>query len=230
MGRARRGSSRRQRGSRKGSKKGLLTLAGIIGVFALMSGTSDTGEQKENISVASAGSPSVSAVVSTPSPTPEPEIISTEIPEKVPIQEKTVIAVETTVPEPVTYESQTVYAAVSEPVNTEDDCGWVANAAWDGGGYCSYHPEWYGLQSFDTDQNNNSWSQQSDGSNGTSNYQTYNDPYSGPAQYIGNANSGVFHYSWCSSVSKMAPHNKVELYTRDDAVNYGYRPCQKCNP
>ena len=230
MGRARRGTYRKQRSSKKGGKKGLLALVGIIGVLSLMSGSSDTGEQKEKISAASAERPSVSAVVSTPSPTPEPEIISTMIPEEASVQEETVAVAETTVTEPISNESQTAYTVVSEPVNTEDDCGWVANAAWDGGGYCSYHPEWYGLESFDTGQNNTSWEQQSDGSGGTSNFQTYNDPYAGPAQYIGNANSKVFHYNWCNSVSKMAPHNKVELYTREDAINYGYRPCQRCNP
>ena len=68
------------------------------------------------------------------------------------------------------------------------------------------------------------------GNSGNSNFQTYNDPYSGPAPYIGNANSKKFHYSWCNSVSKMAAKNKVEFYSRDDAIAHGYQPCKNCNP
>lgn len=48
--------------------------------------------------------------------------------------------------------------------------------------------------------------------------------------YIGNRNSKIFHYSWCSSVDKMKDANKVEFSTRQDAVNAGYKPCKRCNP
>ena len=50
------------------------------------------------------------------------------------------------------------------------------------------------------------------------------------APYIGNANSLKFHHSWCSSVEDMAEHNKVPFDSREDAINAGYRPCQRCDP
>lgn len=46
--------------------------------------------------------------------------------------------------------------------------------------------------------------------------------------YIGNKNSKVFHRSTCSSLP--ADKNRVYFKSRDEAVNAGYRPCQKCNP
>ena len=49
-------------------------------------------------------------------------------------------------------------------------------------------------------------------------------------QFIGNKKSHVFHKLNCESVSKMKDKNKVELYTRDDAINLGYKPCDRCNP
>ena len=48
--------------------------------------------------------------------------------------------------------------------------------------------------------------------------------------YVGNANSGKFHYASCSSVNKMSEGNKVFFSSRDDAVNQGYEPCKRCNP
>ena len=108
---------------------------------------------------------------------------------------------------------------------TPDDCGWVSDASYVQGGYCSYHPEWYS----DADRvQTETYTEQSGG--GTSNFQTYDDPYAGSAPYIGNANSRKFHYSWCSSVSDMKPSTRVEFYSRDDAVNSGYVPCKRCNP
>lgn len=48
--------------------------------------------------------------------------------------------------------------------------------------------------------------------------------------YVGNANSGKFHESWCSSVNKMSEGNKVFFSNREEAINQGYMPCKKCNP
>ena len=49
-------------------------------------------------------------------------------------------------------------------------------------------------------------------------------------QYIGNKNSKVFHKLDCESVQKMKDKNKVEFYTREEAINLGYKPCSICNP
>lgn len=48
--------------------------------------------------------------------------------------------------------------------------------------------------------------------------------------YVGNANTGKFHVSSCSSVNKMSEKNKVFFSSRDEAINQGYVPCKKCNP
>lgn len=62
-----------------------------------------------------------------------------------------------------------------------------------------------------------------------------NNPYSNSKApqgitYVGNANTKKFHISSCSSVNKMNPSNMVSLYSREEAVNYGYEPCQRCYP
>ena len=51
------------------------------------------------------------------------------------------------------------------------------------------------------------------------------------ATYILNTNTKKFHRPDCSSVSKMADHNK-ESFTgsRDQVIQMGYDPCKKCNP
>ena len=49
-------------------------------------------------------------------------------------------------------------------------------------------------------------------------------------QYIGNGNTYKFHRLRCSSINQMAEHNKVELYSREEAISYGYVPCKRCNP
>lgn len=46
---------------------------------------------------------------------------------------------------------------------------------------------------------------------------------------VGNRNSGVLHEASCSSVSRMKTSNKVML-TYSEAMNRGYRPCQRCTP
>lgn len=48
--------------------------------------------------------------------------------------------------------------------------------------------------------------------------------------YVGNSNSLKFHLPSCSSVSDMAPDNQVLFDTREQAVQAGYSPCQRCNP
>lgn len=48
--------------------------------------------------------------------------------------------------------------------------------------------------------------------------------------YIGNSNTHKFHLAGCSEVSKMNDANKVYFNTRQEAINAGYTPCQKCNP
>ena len=50
------------------------------------------------------------------------------------------------------------------------------------------------------------------------------------SSYVGNANSGKFHYADCPTVAKMNPANKVYLQTRDEAVKAGYVPCKRCKP
>ena len=49
--------------------------------------------------------------------------------------------------------------------------------------------------------------------------------------YIINTNTGKFHYTWCTSVSKMSEKNKwYYTGTRDSIVAMGYDPCKNCNP
>lgn len=52
----------------------------------------------------------------------------------------------------------------------------------------------------------------------------------GEAPYIGNKNSKKLHYADCSSVDDMKEKNKVEFYSRDEAINQGYDPCGRCKP
>lgn len=54
------------------------------------------------------------------------------------------------------------------------------------------------------------------------------DPYA--TAYIGNSNTGKFHYAGCHSVSQMADHNKVYENSRDNLISWGYVPCKNCNP
>lgn len=50
------------------------------------------------------------------------------------------------------------------------------------------------------------------------------------AKYIGNRNTGKFHYAWCSSVDRMNEKNKVPISSRDAAISKGYTPCKRCDP
>ena len=61
---------------------------------------------------------------------------------------------------------------------------------------------------------------------------TSNNNYNSRTQrtYIGNRNTGKFHYPGCRSVSRMKSSNKVYLSSRQEAVNRGYSSCAICNP
>ena len=56
------------------------------------------------------------------------------------------------------------------------------------------------------------------------------EPTEAVVQYIGNKNSQVFHVLTCDSVRDMKDKNKVEFYTREEALELKYKPCQRCNP
>ena len=46
--------------------------------------------------------------------------------------------------------------------------------------------------------------------------------------YIGNKNTGKFHYQSCSTLPK--EKNRIYFNSREEAVNYGYDPCGRCHP
>ncbi|SDY92958.1 MBL fold metallo-hydrolase [Tindallia californiensis] len=46
--------------------------------------------------------------------------------------------------------------------------------------------------------------------------------------YIGNVNSDVFHTPDCNSLP--AEHNRIYFDNRNEAIEAGQRPCQRCNP
>lgn len=48
--------------------------------------------------------------------------------------------------------------------------------------------------------------------------------------YIGNKNTGKFHYASCRSVGDMNPRNKVYIDSREEAISMGYVPCKRCRP
>ena len=56
------------------------------------------------------------------------------------------------------------------------------------------------------------------------------EPTAPVVQYIGNMNSHVFHTLNCDSVKSMKEKNKIEFFTREEAIQLGYKPCQRCNP
>lgn len=58
-----------------------------------------------------------------------------------------------------------------------------------------------------------------------------NQPDSTGHTYILNTNSKKFHIPSCSSVNNMNAANKKEYQgSRDDLINRGYEPCQRCKP
>ena len=50
------------------------------------------------------------------------------------------------------------------------------------------------------------------------------------SDYAGNKISRVFHRPGCSSLSHTAEKNRVPFAARQDALDAGYTPCQRCNP
>lgn len=50
------------------------------------------------------------------------------------------------------------------------------------------------------------------------------------AAYIGNRNSKRFHVPDCASVAAMKEKNRVELASREEALEKGYKPCGNCHP
>lgn len=49
--------------------------------------------------------------------------------------------------------------------------------------------------------------------------------------YICNTNTKKFHYPSCSSVDQMSEKNKLSVTcSREELINQGYKPCQRCNP
>lgn len=52
----------------------------------------------------------------------------------------------------------------------------------------------------------------------------------GKAEYIGNSNSKKFHLPDCRWAQEIAPQNRVEFRSREEAVKAGYVPCKVCRP
>lgn len=50
------------------------------------------------------------------------------------------------------------------------------------------------------------------------------------AKFVCSKNSEVFHKTSCSSAKRISPNNLVNYATRDEAINAGKKPCQRCNP
>ena len=49
-------------------------------------------------------------------------------------------------------------------------------------------------------------------------------------KYIGNRRSRIFHRVNCEWAQKIAPHNRVEFRSREEALEAGYRSCRVCEP
>ncbi len=227
-------------GKSRRKHKGLRIVLAVIGIFVLLNACSlgsstDNNSNKENHTASKASAalpvtesaiPETTRATSQPKPETTPEPVST--PKSTP--EPTPVATPEVTPEPTVdpASEQPPVRAVEEPAE-DNSCVWVEDSTWKEGGYCSNHPEWYGVTSFAAATTASAAVHNSSGT-GNSNFQTYNEEYTGPAPYIGNSNSRKFHHSWCGSVAKMSPGNKVEFYSRDDAVNSGYQPCKRCNP
>ena len=50
------------------------------------------------------------------------------------------------------------------------------------------------------------------------------------AKYIGNKKSMRFHLPTCQAVSQMKEKNKVEFFSREEAIEQHYIPCGECRP
>ncbi len=63
-------------------------------------------------------------------------------------------------------------------------------------------------------------------------YETLNESASTAATvtFIGSSSSRVYHYPWCSYVSRIKTENRVSFATAAAAEAQGYRPCTSCHP
>lgn len=48
--------------------------------------------------------------------------------------------------------------------------------------------------------------------------------------YVGNSNSGKFHYQGCKWEQKMYESHRVYYNSREEAISDGYVPCKVCRP
>ena len=48
--------------------------------------------------------------------------------------------------------------------------------------------------------------------------------------YVGNKKSMRFHLPTCRAVNQMKEANKVELFSREEAIERHFTPCGECNP
>ena len=81
----------------------------------------------------------------------------------------------------------------------------------------------------DSSNSNKSTSSSSTSSSSKSTSSSASSSYS--RGYVLNTNTKKFHYSGCSSVSKMKDKNKrYSSEPRDEIISQGYSPCQRCNP
>ena len=56
-------------------------------------------------------------------------------------------------------------------------------------------------------------------------------PEEQPRSFVLNTSSMKFHFPSCSSVKKIAEHNRRDVeMTRSEIINMGYEPCGKCHP
>lgn len=53
-------------------------------------------------------------------------------------------------------------------------------------------------------------------------------PAAEKVEYIGNKRSGKFHRPYCATLPK--EENRVELPSREAAIDSGFVPCKRCNP
>jgi len=48
--------------------------------------------------------------------------------------------------------------------------------------------------------------------------------------YVGNSNTGVYHYASCYWATIIKPNHVVCFNSPCEALSAGYRPCEHCNP
>lgn len=55
-----------------------------------------------------------------------------------------------------------------------------------------------------------------------------NKPQTSPVQIVGNKNSKIYHYPWCSGAKNMKEENKIIFNSAEEAKNAGYIPAGNC--